>query len=181
MQHITGGGGFAGEFFFYFFCDVLEVYLSLKMTPDISTMIMVFKFYNWKSIKNTYCFVYDPKAKYYRDKIWSCSDQKEPRGALPCRLRRMCLWKDPLFLTGLYTMTPYLKATDYLLLDATFFLKCPILIDPLFISKTCIQWSPFLFQRHVPNDVSNDPIFTSKAWTQWPPFYFKRHCIKRQH
>ena len=70
------------------------------------------------------------------------------------------------FLTGLYAMTPYLKATDYLLLDDPL-LEMLNTHWPLFISKSCTQWPPF--------------FFISKTCTQWPPFLFQRHRLKKKH
>ena len=54
-------------------------------------------------------------------------------------------------------MTPYLKATDYLLLD-----------DPFF-EMFDTYWPPFYFKDMYPMT----PIFISKACTREPSFYFK--------
>ena len=37
--------------------DVLELFISFKMTPYLSKFIKAFKFYHWKRIKNSYCFL----------------------------------------------------------------------------------------------------------------------------
>ena len=48
-------GDFAGEItFFSLLFDVLEIFLSFKMTPNLLKLIKAFKFYNWKTIENSY-------------------------------------------------------------------------------------------------------------------------------
>ena len=61
MQHIKNikRGDFAlVKSILSFVFDVLELFLSFKMTPRLSKLIKAFKFYNWKRIENSYCFLY---------------------------------------------------------------------------------------------------------------------------
>ena len=53
-------------------------------------------------------------ASHVFDNLQVLTNHFIPGVALQCRLCRICLGKDTLFLTGIYLMTPYFKAHDYL-------------------------------------------------------------------
>ena len=49
---------FAGDVNFEFLIWCKELFLSLKITSHLSKLIKAFKFYNWKRIESSYCFLY---------------------------------------------------------------------------------------------------------------------------
>ena len=120
----------------------------------LADVMLVFGHVLWEHISLHSCIIKRnniAKKEIFNQRIWYCLFVT----FILCWLCRMSLGKDPLFWTGLYAMTPYLKATNYLLLN-----------DPFFWNVQYLYWSPFYFE----DMYSMTPIFISKACTQWPPF-----------
>ena len=117
----------------------------------LADVMLVFGHVLWEHISLHSCIIKRnniAKKEIFNQRIWYCLFVT----FILCWLCRMCLGKDPFFelacmrwpliwklLTTYYSMIPFFEMFN-------------TYIDPRFILKTCTQWPPFLFQRHVHND-----------------------------